>query len=260
MKIVVCIKQVPDTTEIKLDPVTGTLIRDGVPSIMNPDDKGGLEFALQLKDKYGAHVTVITMGPPQAEAILREAYAMGVDRAILLSDRKFAGADTLATSNTIAGALRSLEYDLIITGRQAIDGDTAQVGPQIAEHLDLPQVTYVEDLSFDGNKTFSVKKSTEEGYQIVEVEAPCVLTALASGVKPRYMSVRGIVEAYNKEIENWNFSNISVDEKKLGLIGSPTRVFKSFTKGVKAAGQVYEVEPNEAVDIIINKLKEKFII
>ena len=260
MKIVVCIKQVPDTTEIKLDPVTGTLIRDGVPSIMNPDDKGGLEFALQLKDKYGAHVTVITMGPPQAEAILREAYAMGVDRAILLSDRKFAGADTLATSNTIAGALRSLEYDLIITGRQAIDGDTAQVGPQIAEHLDLPQVTYVEDLSFDGNKTFSVKKSTEEGYQIVEVEAPCVLTALASGVKPRYMSVRGIVEAYNKEIENWNFSNISVDEKKLGLNGSPTRVFKSFTKGVKSAGQVYEVEPNEAVDIIINKLKEKFII
>lgn len=260
MKIVVCIKQVPDTTEIKLDPVTGTLIRDGVPSIMNPDDKGGLEFALQLKDKYGAHVTVITMGPAQAEAILREAYAMGVDRAILLSDRKFAGADTLATSNTIAGALRSLEYDLIITGRQAIDGDTAQVGPQIAEHLDLPQVTYVEDLSFDGNKTFSVKKSTEEGYQIVEVDAPCVLTALASGVKPRYMSVRGIVEAYNKEIENWNFSNISVDEKKLGLNGSPTRVFKSFTKGVKAAGQVYEVEPNEAVDIIINKLKEKFII
>lgn len=260
MKIVVCIKQVPDTTEIKLDPVTGTLIRDGVPSIMNPDDKGGLEFALQLKDKYGAHVTVITMGPPQAEAILREAYAMGLDRAILLSDRKFAGADTLATSNTIAGALRSLEYDLIITGRQAIDGDTAQVGPQIAEHLDLPQVTYVEDLSFDGNKTFSVKKSTEEGYQIVEVEAPCVLTALASGVKPRYMSVQGIVEAYNKEIENWNFSNISVDEKKLGLNGSPTRVFKSFTKGVKAAGQVYEVEPNEAVDIIINKLKEKFII
>lgn len=260
MKIVVCIKQVPDTTEIKLDPVTGTLIRDGVPSIMNPDDKGGLEFALQLKDKYGAHVTVITMGPPQAEAILREAYAMGVDRAILLSDRKFAGADTLATSNTIAGALRSLKYDLIITGRQAIDGDTAQVGPQIAEHLDLPQVTYVEDLSFDGNKTFSVKKSTEEGYQIVEVEVPCVLTALASGVKPRYMSVRGIVEAYNKEIENWNFSNISVDEKKLGLNGSPTRVFKSFTKGVKAAGQVYEVEPNEAVDIIINKLKEKFII
>lgn len=260
MKIVVCIKQVPDTTEIKLDPVTGTLIRDGVPSIMNPDDKGGLEFALQLKDQYGAHVTVVTMGPPQAEAILREAYAMGVDRAILLSDRKFGGADTLATSNTIAAALKALDYDLIITGRQAIDGDTAQVGPQIAEHLDLPQVTYVENLKFDGNKTFTVKKSTEDGYQIVEVDAPCVLTALASGVKPRYMSVKGIVEAYDHEIEIWNYSNITVDEKKIGLNGSPTRVFKSFTKGVKAAGQIYEVEPAEAVDIIISKLKEKFII
>lgn len=260
MKIVVCIKQVPDTTEIKLDPVTGTLIRDGVPSIMNPDDKGGLEFALRLKDQYGAHVTVITMGPPQAEAILREAFAMGVDRAILLSDRKFAGADTLATSNTIAGALRALEYDVIITGRQAIDGDTAQVGPQIAEHLDLPQVTYVEDLKYDGQKTFSVKRTTEEGYQIVEVDAPCVFTALASGVKPRYMSVRGIVEAYDKDIEVWGFNNITVDEKKIGLSGSPTRVFKSFTKGAKAAGQIYEVDPAEAADIIVNKLKEKFII
>ena len=260
MKKVVCIKQVPDTTEIKLDPVTGTLSRDGVPSIMNPDDKGGLEFALRLKDQYGAHVTVITMGPPQAEAILREAFAMGVDRAILLSDRKFAGADTLATSNTIAGALRALEYDVIITGRQAIDGDTAQVGPQIAEHLDLPQVTYVEDLKYDGQKTFTVKRTTEEGYQIVEVDAPCVFTALASGVKPRYMSVRGIVEAYDKDIEVWGFNNITVDEKKIGLSGSPTRVFKSFTKGAKAAGQIYEVDPAEAADIIVNKLKEKFII
>ena len=260
MKIVVCIKQVPDTTEIKLYPVTGTLIRDGVPSIMNPDDKGGLEFALQLKDQYGAHVTVITMGPPQAEAILREAYAMGVDRAILLSDRKFGGADTLATSNTIAAALRSLEFDLLITGRQAIDGDTAQVGPQIAEHLDLPQVTYVESLTFDGNKTFTVKKSMEDGYQMVQVDTPCVFTALASGVKPRYMSVRGIVEAYNHPIETWTYNDITVDDQKIGLNGSPTRVFKSFTKGVKAAGQIYEVDPAEAVDIIISKLKEKFII
>ena len=215
MKIVVCIKQVPDTTEIKLDPVTGTMIRDGVPSIMNPDDKGGLEMALQ--------VTVITMGPPQADDILREAFAMGADRAIHLSDRKFAGADTLATSNAIAGALRMLDFDLVITGRQAIDGDTAQVGPQIAEHLDLPQVTYVAN-------------------------------------KARYMSVRGIVEAYDREVEIWNFNNISVDEAKLGLNGSPTRVWKSFTKGAKAAGKVFEVEPAEAVDVIIEKLKEKFII
>ena len=260
MKIVVCIKQLPDTTEIKLDPVKGTMIREGVPSIMNPDDKGGLEMALQLKDKFGAEVTVLTMGPMQAEAILREAFAMGADKAILLSDRKFAGADTLATSNTLAGALRALGYDLIITGRQAIDGDTAQVGPQIAEHLDLPQVTYVEDLQFDGKKTFTVRKATEDGYQILEVDAPCVLTVLSSANKARYMSVRGIVEAFDKPIETWGFDNITVDESKIGLNGSPTRVAKSFGKALKAAGQVYEVEPTEAVDIIINKLKEKYII
>ena len=244
MKIVVCIKQVPDTTEIKLDPVTGTMIRDGVPSIMNPDDKGGLEMALALKDKYGAQVTVITMGPPQADDILREAFAMGADRAIHLSDRKFAGADTLATSNAIAGALRMLDFDLVITGR----------------HLDLPQVTYVENLEFDGDKLFTIRKSTEEGYQTVQVESPCVVTVLATANKARYMSVRGIVEAYDREVEIWNFNNISVDEAKLGLNGSPTRVWKSFTKGAKAAGKVFEVEPAEAVDVIIEKLKEKFII
>ncbi|MBO4645459.1 MAG: electron transfer flavoprotein subunit beta/FixA family protein, partial [Bacteroidales bacterium] len=163
MKIVVCIKQVPDTTEIKINPATGTLIRDGVPSIMNPDDKGGLEVALQLKDQFGAHVTVITMGPPQAEAILREAMAMGADRAILLTDRKFAGADTLATSNALAGALRVIEHDLVITGRQAIDGDTAQVGPQIAEHLHTPMISYVAGVEFDGKDKLTVKKEDEDG-------------------------------------------------------------------------------------------------
>ena len=220
MKIVVCIKQVPDTTEIKLDPATGTMIRDGVPSIMNPDDKGGLEMALQLKDKYGAEVTVITMGPPQADDILREAFAMGADRAIHLNDRKFAG----------------------------------------AEHLDLPQVTYVENLEFDGSRTFTIRKSTEDGFQLVQVDAPCVVTVLATANKARYMSVRGIVEAYNKEVEVWGFEHISVEEEKLGLKGSPTRVWKSFTKGAKAAGKVFEVEPAEAADIIVEKLKEKFII
>ena len=260
MNIIVCIKQVPDTTEIKIDPVKNTLIRDGVPSIMNPDDKGGLEMALRMKDMYGAHITVITMGPPQADVILREAFAMGADRAILLTDRKLGGADTLATSFALASALKNIPFDIVITGRQAIDGDTAQVGPQIAEHLDLPQVTYVESLTFDGNKTFTVKKSMEDGYQMVQVDTPCVFTALASGVKPRYMSVRGIVEAYNHPIETWTYNDITVDDQKIGLNGSPTRVFKSFTKGVKAAGQIYEVDPAEAVDIIISKLKEKFII
>lgn len=259
MKIIVCIKQVPDTTEIKLNPETGTMIRDGVPSIMNPDDKGGLEMALNLKDQFGAHVTVITMGPAQADQILREAYAMGADRAIHLTDKRFAGADTLATSNALAGALRMLEYDLIITGRQAIDGDTAQVGPQIAELLDLPQVTYVEDLQFE-NGIFTIKKANEEGYQVVQVEAPCLVTVLASANEPRYMSVNGIMTAYKKEVEVWGFENISVDETKLGLKGSPTRVHKSFSKGAKSAGQKYEVDPQMAVEIIMDKLKEKFII
>lgn len=146
MKIIVCMKQVPDTTEVRLDPKTNTLIREGVPSIINPDDKSGLEMALRLKDQYNAHVTVLTMGPPQADLALREALAMGADEAILLTDRAFGGADTWATSCTLAGALKKLHYDLIITGRQAIDGDTAQVGPQLAEHLHLPQVSYVEEV------------------------------------------------------------------------------------------------------------------
>ena len=259
MNIIVCIKQVPDTTEIKINPVTGTLIRDGVPSIMNPDDKGGLELALSLKDKYGANVTVITMGPPQAELILREAFAMGADRAILLTDRKFAGADTLATSHALAGALKTLDYDLIIAGRQAIDGDTAQVGPQMAEHLGLPQVSYVAGFDIKDGK-YIVKKETEEGYQVLEVEGPALLTVLASAYKARYMSVSGIVDAYSKEIEIWGADKIDVEESKLGLKGSPTRVNKAFTKGLKQAGEVFEVDPEQAVGIIISKLKEKFII
>ena len=261
MNIVVCIKQVPDTTEIKIDPVKGTLIRDGVPSIMNPDDKGGLEVALQLKDKFGAHVTVITMGLPMAEAILREALAMGADRAILLTDRKLAGADTLATSNAIAGLLRTLDYDLVITGRQAIDGDTAQVGPQIAEHLGLPQVSYVAGVEYDGKNTLTIRKEDEDAYQILEVELPAVLTVLAPACKPRYMTVSDIINAYDThEIEIWGADKIDVDEKKRGLNRSPTRVKKSFTKPQKVAGEVYEVTPEEAVGLIVSKLKEKFII
>ncbi len=260
MKIIVCIKQVPDTTEIKINPVTGTLIREGVPSIINPDDKGGLELALQLKESHNAHITVLTMGPTQADAVLREAFAMGVDRAILLTDKKFAGADTLATSSALAGALRNLEYDLIITGRQAIDGDTAQVGPQVAELLDLPQVSYLENLEIKPNNTFLLKKQTEEGYQLLEAEAPLLVTVLASAFKPRYMNVKGIVEAYNKEVEIWGFDNITVDEENLGLKGSPTKVDKAFAKGIKGAGEVYEMDPEEAVGMIMRKLKEKYII
>ncbi len=260
MKIVVCIKQVPDTTEIKINPVTGTLIREGVPSIMNPDDKSGLEMALSLKDKFGCHVTVITMGPPQADDILREALAMGADDALLLTDRKFAGADTLATSNVLAAALRKMEWNLIIAGRQAIDGDTAQVGPQIAEHLDIPHISYVTDVQFDGENLFTVKRETEEGYQVLQSASPLLITVLSSANKPRYMSVNGIVDAVEREIELWGASEIDVQEWKLGLKGSPTKVHKAFSKGVKSSGEQFEVDAEEAVGIIISKLKERFII
>lgn len=259
MKILVCIKQVPDTTEIKIDPVTKTLVRDGVPAIMNPDDKGGLEFALQLKDKFGAEVTVITMGLPQADLILREAFAMGADKAILLTDRKLGGADTLATSKALAGAARKLEWDLVIAGRQAIDGDTAQVGPEMAEHLGIPQISYVADVQYDGKK-FTVKKETEDGYQILEFQGKALLTCLASAVKPRYMSVGGIVDAYGKEVEIWGADRIDVPETELGLKGSPTKVAKSFTKELKQPGEIHEVDAEEAVELIVAKLKEKHII
>ncbi len=260
MKIVVCMKQVPDTTEIRLDPVTGTLIRDGVPSIINPDDKAGLEEALKLKDIYGAHITVITMGPPQADAALREAIAMGIDRAILLTDRKFAGSDTLATSTALAAALKELDYDLIITGRQAIDGDTAQVGPQIAEHLNLPQVSYVKELECSEDKVFKIKRAVEDGYYLLEVKAPCLITVLSEANKPRYMSVGNIVDAFDREVEVWSTEEITVDLEKLGLNGSPTKVRKSFTKGAKQAGKIHDVEPMVAAELVIDKLKEMFVI
>ena len=198
MKIIVCIKQVPDTNEVKLDPVTGTLIREGVPSIINPDDKAGLEAALALKDQYGAHVTIVSMGPPQADLALREALAMGADEAILVTDRAFGGADTWATSSTIASAIENLEYDLIITGRQAIDGDTAQVGPQIAEHLGLPNISYAEDLKIEGDSVV-VKRQYEDRYHIIKCKMPCLITALSEMNQPRYMTPGGIFDAYREK-------------------------------------------------------------
>lgn len=260
MKIVVCIKQVPDTNEVRLDPKTGTLIRDGVPSIINPDDKSGLEAALQLKDSHGAEVIVITMGPPQADLALREALAMGADRAILLTDRAFAGSDTWATSSALAGALRHIPFDLIIAGRQAIDGDTAQVGPQIAEHLKLPSVAYVESIEpIEGG--LIVKRSFEDSYHRIKVKFPCLITALKELSHPRYMRVSGIYEAFrNRDVEVWSVDNITVDASNLGLKGSPTKVKKSFTKGAKSAGKVFDGDAKEAAQVIVEKLKERFIL
>lgn len=260
MNIVVCIKQVPDTTEVRLDPKTGTLIREGVPSIINPDDKAGLEAALRLKDEHGAHVTVLTMGPPQAKLALQEAYAMGADRVILLTDRVFAGADTWATSSALAAALRKLEFDLIITGRQAIDGDTAQVGPQIAEHLALPQVSYAGDIEHKGDHAI-IKRMFEDGFQKIKIAYPCLITALSELNEARYMSVEGVINAHRTlEIETWGFDDIDAKAEDMGLKGSPTRVKKSFTKGAKQAGKVIEGTPKELAVAFVDKLQEKFII
>ena len=216
MKILVCIKQVPDTVEVKIDPKTGTLIRDGVPSIINHDDKTGIEAA--LKEQLGGTVTVVSMGPPQADVALREALAMGCDDAYLVSAREFGGSDTYATSGIIAAALKHIGYDLIITGRQAIDGDTAQVGPQIAEKLHLPQVSYVEEVVEAAADHVVVKRQFEDGYHIIKIKTPCLLTAIAELATPRYMSVRGIVEAYEKEIEEYVLNNQELVSGPLKMI------------------------------------------
>lgn len=261
MNIIVCIKQVPDTTEVRLNPETGTLIRDGVPSIINPDDKAGLEAALRLKDRCGAKVIVISMGPLQAEEVLREAIAMGADEAYLISDRAFGGADTWATSATIASAIRRIgDYDLIITGRQAIDGDTAQVGPQIAEHLGIINISYAEEIQING-EYITVKRQYEDCYHILKAKMPCLITALAELNKPRYMTPGGILDAYrNGKIKLFTRADLDVEDCNIGLKGSPTRVFQSFTKAVKGKGTVVKLDPAESAGWLVEQLKEKNIL
>ncbi len=265
MNIVVCIKQVPDTNEVRLDPVTNTLIRDGVPSIINPDDKSGLEVALRLKDENpDIHVTVLSMGPPQAQEALREALAMGADDGILVSDRAFGGADTWATSCTITAALEHLDFDLIICGRQAIDGDTAQVGPQIAEHIGVPQVSYVEELELDDDKKgITVKRQFEDRYHTINIKFPCLITAIAELAEPRYMTIGKVFEAYQKEIKVWGLEDIKdkLDMANIGLKGSPTKVRKSFPKQGKGKGVLLtDLTADEAAQAIVAKLQEKYII
>ena len=264
MKIVVCIKQVPDTAEVKLDPKTGTLIRDGVPSIINHDDKAGLEAALQLREKLndGSTVTVVCMGPPQADVALREALAMGADEAHLLSAREFGGSDTYATATIIATALRKIGYDMVITGRQAIDGDTAQVGPQIAEQLKIPQVSYAQELDIVNGEVI-VNRQYEDQYHVLKVQLPCLVTALSELTEPRYMHAGGIVDAYNATIKVWGFDDLKDDlnPEWIGLKGSPTNVFQSFGKKPKTPGTIYDgLSTEEAVEKIMAMLIERHII
>ena len=262
MRIAVCVKQVPDTNEIRINPETGTLIRDGVPSILNNDDANALEQALQIKDANpDTTVTVLTMGPPQAREMLQECLAMGADEAILLSDRALGGSDTWATSNALAAGLRKAgPFDLIFAGRQAIDGDTAQVGPQIAEKMGLPQVTYVKEFELEGDAV-TVKRALEDGYEKLRVKLPCVLTAIKELNTPRYMSVPGILRAAKAEIQVWSADDIGVDKTTVGLKASPTNVFRSFTPKPKGKGVSVEGDtPKEQAGNLLADLRAKHII
>ncbi len=255
MKIAVCIKQVPDTAEVKINPETGTLMREGVPSIINPYDTNALEAAVQLKESMGATVVVVTMGPPQADVALRECIALGADEAILLTDRAFAGSDTWATSYALSSAMRKIEPDLIICGKQAIDGDTAQVGPGMAEMLDIPHVAYVRKIEV-GEGTIQVERLMDDGYDVVEAELPALLTVVKEINTPRLPGMKGKMRAKKAEITSWSAADIGAEPSKVGLTGSPTQVKNIFAPELNTDRQMVEGTPEEQADRIIEKLKE----
>lgn len=263
MKIIVLAKQVPDSTEITVDKNTGTLVRDGVPSIMNPDDLAGLEAALALKDKADdVEISVVSMGPPQAAGMLQEAIARGADKAYLLTDRRLGGADTCATSRTLAALLEKIGYDFIIAGRQAIDGDTAQVGPQTAERLGIPQVTYVDEIIDLNPDSVKVKKALEDEEQIVTVKLPAVITTLSGMNKPRYMNCNDIVDSFGNPVVIMTYDDIkeNLPQEQVGLAGSPTQVYRTFTKEVSAATEKFDLPAAEAGKKIAEALRDKQLI
>jgi electron transfer flavoprotein alpha/beta subunit len=255
VKIIVCIKQVPDTAEVRINPETGTLIREGVPSIINPYDMHAIEAGLQIKEKVGGSLTVITMGPPQAEAALRDAISMGADDAALLTGKAFAGSDTWATSYTLSKAIKKLGADIIICGKQAIDGDTAQVGPETAEFLDMPHISYVKRIE-DVTKNFiRVQRLMGEGYDVVESSFPVLLTVVKELNQPRLPSLKGKMAAKKAEIKKWGPSDIDADENYLGLKGSPTQVKNIFVPEARADRKIFQGKPEEQVDALIKELK-----
>lgn len=266
MKIIVCVKQVPDTSgKVAVNP-DGTLNRASMQAIINPDDKNAVEAALALKDETKCRVVVVTMGPPPAEGMLREIMAMGADEAILVSAREFGGSDTYATSQILAAAIKKIgleKEDIIMCGRQAIDGDTAQVGPQIAEKLDLPQVTYVAEIRKE-NDTLICKRILEEGYMEIRVQTPCVLTCIKELNEPRYMSISGIMSAYSKDVSVFDYEALKddslIDPATIGLKGSPTNIFKSFTPPQKGAGIMLNGADKHTCEELAGILAEKHII
>jgi len=254
MRIIVCIKQVPDTAEVRINPETNTLIRDGVPSIINPYDTHAIEAGLQIKEKTGGKVTVVTMGPPQAEAALREALSMGVDEAVLLTDRAFAGSDTWATAYTLAKAIEHIGGDVILCGKQAIDGDTAQVGPEIAEFLDIPHIAYIRKIDDVADSRIVVQRLMDDGYDVVESSLPVLLTVVRELNVPRMPSLKGKMAARKAEIKKLSAADIGAAEESLGLKGSPTQVRNIFAPEVKKDRKIFEGTAEEKVDALIKEL------
>ncbi len=258
MNIIVCIKQVPDTANIEIDPQTNTLIREGVESIINPFDMYAIEEAVRTKEKLNGNVIAVTMGPPQAEIALREAISMGVDEAVLVSDRAFAGSDTWATSYTLACAIRKIgKFDIIFCGKQAADGDTAQVGPGISMHLDIPQVTYVKKIEEVTADRARVERMTEEGYEIIEAPLPVLFTVVKEINEPRIPSLKGKMKAKSAQIKALTAKDLDADEKLLGLNGSPTQVVKIFTPPPREGGEMLTGSTEEIVDKLVKVLKDE---
>ena len=256
MHFIVCIKQVPNTTNVQLDPTTNTLKREGVESIINPFDEYAIEEAVRLKERTGGKATVITMGPPQAENILREALARGIDNAILVSDRAFAGADTWATSYTLAMAIKKIgDYSLILTGKQATDGDTAQVGPGVAEMLDIPHVAYVRKIEDITENSIRVERMMEDGYDIIEMPIPSLISVVKEINKPRLPSLKGMMASKKAVITKWTAQDIGAEASKIGLTGSPTQVMKVFTPVARGGGEKLEGSPEEIAQKLVSKLK-----
>lgn len=266
MKIIVCVKQVPDTTgKVAVNP-DGTLNRASMAAITNPDDRNAIEAALRIKDQTGCKVVVVSMGPPPAEGMLREQIAMGADEAVLVSAREFGGSDTYATSQILAAAVKKIgveKDDIVLCGRQAIDGDTAQVGPQIAEKLGMPQVSYVADIKVEG-ETVTCKRMLEDGYMTVRTHTPCLLTCIKELNTPRYMSVSGIVDCYSKPLSVFNYETLKDDPlielDTIGLKGSPTNIFKSFTPPQKGVGMMLEGADKATCAKLADILAEKHIV
>lgn len=261
MKIIVCIKQVPETTNVKIDSEKGTLIREGVDSIINPFDMYAIEEGLRIKERLGeGEVIVISMGPPQADQALREAISMGADSAVLITDKKLAGSDTWATSYTLSKAIQKIgNYSLVLCGKQAIDGDTAQVGPGISSWLDIPQVTYVKKIREITKDKAIVERMTEEGFDVIEIPLPALFTVVKEINEPRLPSLKGKLRARKVEIPVWGVNELGLEEEKIGLDGSPTRVVKIFTPPPREKGMILEGEPQKVVDSLVEKLKDVVI-